>query len=112
MYIHMDEVARVVDETGMRAVLGYGMIEGLNEEPDVKLKSREVFVKNGTVLEREGLRPCMPRISAASCSREFLTRVKEMAERDGCRIHIHVLENDDELQLMKKSLWHVLQSIY
>ena len=41
MYIHMDEVAKVVEETGIRAALGYGMIEGLNEDSETKLKNRE-----------------------------------------------------------------------
>src|SRR5450759_780655 len=41
MYIHMDEVACVVEKTGIRAALGYGMIEGLNEDHDKKLKIRE-----------------------------------------------------------------------
>lgn len=45
MYVHMDEVASVVKETGMRAALGYGMIEGINEDSDSKLKSRVDFAR-------------------------------------------------------------------
>jgi len=42
MYIFEDEVARVVEETGLRAALGYGMIEGLNEDADAKLRNRGI----------------------------------------------------------------------
>jgi 5-methylthioadenosine/S-adenosylhomocysteine deaminase len=102
MYIHMDEVARVVEETGMRAALGYGMIEGRNEEPEAKLKSREQFVKKWHNAANGRIKTMYAPHSAASCSREFLTKVKEMAERDGVGIHTHVLETEDELHLMKK----------
>lgn len=102
MYIHMDEVAGVVDETGMRASLGYGMIEGLNEEPDAKLKSREQFVKKWNGAANGRIKTMYAPHSAASCSKDFLINVREMAERDGVGIHTHILETEDELLLMKK----------
>ncbi len=154
MYIHMDEVAQVVKKTGMRASLGYGMIEsrnfglrsagvcdaypsrvtpregvfgygapypsfdkpfsnvfdktfikffeGLNEDSKTKLLNRAKFVKkwNGTANGR--IKTLYAPHSAASCSKEFLIRVKEIAEKDKTGIHIHVLETENELNLMKK----------
>ncbi|NJD52091.1 MAG: amidohydrolase family protein [Candidatus Methanoperedens sp.] len=103
MYIHMDEVAKVVEETGIRAALGYGMIEGLNEDPETKLKNREKFVKKWNGAANGRITTMYAPHSAASCSKEFLIKVKELAKKDGARIHIHVLETEDELKLMKKS---------
>ncbi|VVB88958.1 5'-deoxyadenosine deaminase [uncultured archaeon] len=103
MYIHMDEVARVVEETGIRAALGYGMIEGLNEEPDTKLKSRAGFNKKWNGKAGGRITTMYAPHSAISCSKEFLIRVKELAGRDNSRIHIHILETEDELRLMKKN---------
>jgi 5-methylthioadenosine/S-adenosylhomocysteine deaminase len=102
MYIHMEEVAKAVEKTGMRAALGYGMIEGLNEDSDTKLKSRANFVKkwNGTANGR--ITTMYAPHSALSCSREFLIKVRELAAKDCSRIHTHVLETEDELNLMKK----------
>lgn len=102
MYFHMDEVAKVVEETGMRAALGYGMIEGLNEDSETKLKNRVEFAAkwNGKIGGR--ITTMYAPHSAASCSKEFLEKVKELAVRDNLRIHIHVLETEDELKLMKK----------
>lgn len=102
MYIHMDEVARAVEETGMRAALGYGMIEGLNEDTDSKLRSRERFAREWNGKADGRIKTMYAPHSAASCSKEFLIRVKELAARDRSRIHIHVLETEHELQLMKK----------
>ncbi len=102
MYIHMDEVAAVVEKTGIRAALGYGMIEGLNEDPESKLNSREIFVKDWNGAANGRITTMYAPHSAASCSRDFLIKVRELASRDKCRIHTHVLETEDELELMKK----------
>lgn len=102
MYIHMDEVAQVVEETCMRAALGFGMIEGLNEDNETKLKSRADFVRKWNGAASGRITTMYAPHSAASCSKEFLIKVREMALRDKSRIHIHVLETQDELNLMKK----------
>ncbi|MDO8725667.1 MAG: amidohydrolase family protein [Candidatus Methanoperedens sp.] len=102
MYIHEDEVAQVVEETGIRAALGYGMIEGLNEDTDTKLKSREIFVKKWNGAADGRITTMYAPHSAASCSKEFLIKVKELAQSDNSRVHIHILETEDELKTMKK----------
>jgi len=102
MYIHMDEVAKIVEETGIRAALGYGMIEGLNEDSETKLKNREKFVQKWNGKANGRITTMYAPHSAASCSKEFLIKVRELAKKDGARIHIHVLETEDELKLMKK----------
>jgi 5-methylthioadenosine/S-adenosylhomocysteine deaminase len=102
MYIHMDEVAHAVEETGMRAALGYGMIEGLNEDSDTKLKSRERFARKWHGAAKGRITAMYAPHSALSCSREFLMKVREMASKDSLGIHIHVLETENELNLMKK----------
>ncbi len=102
MYFHEDEVARVVEETGIRAALGYGMIEGMNENADTKLKSREKFAKKWNGAADGRITTMYAPHSTASCSKEFLIKVKELAARDNSRVHIHVLETEDELKLMKK----------
>ena len=102
MYFHEDEVAHVVKETGMRAALGYGMIEGLNEDANMKLKSREEFVKRWNGAADGRITTMYAPHSTMSCSKDFLIKVKELAARDNSRVHIHVLETEDELKLMKE----------
>lgn len=102
MYIHMDEVAKVVEETGIRAALGYGMIEGINEEPGEKLNSRKEFTEKWNGKASGRITTMYAPHSAASCSKEFLIKVRELAKKDGARIHTHVLETEDELRFMKK----------
>lgn len=102
MYIYMDEVAKAVEETGMRAALGYGMIEGFNEDPRTKLKNREEFIRKWEGAAQGRITTMYAPHSAESCSKEFLIKVRELAQKTGTRIHIHVLETEDELNLMKK----------
>lgn len=102
MYIHMDEVAQVVEETGLRASLGFGMIEGRNEDSDTKLRKRADFVRKWSGAAGGRITTMYAPHSALSCSKEFLIKVKEQARKDNVGIHTHVLEAEDELNLMKK----------
>ena len=102
MYIHMDEVAQAVERTGMRASLGYGMIEGRNEDSETKLKSRADFNRKWNGKANGRITTMYAPHSASSCSKEFLMKVREMANQENSRIHIHILETEKELNLVKK----------
>ncbi len=103
MYIHVDRVARAVEESGMRAALSYGMIDlGDETRAESELKEGKRFVKewngraDGRITTMYG--PHAPN----TCSREFLMKVKEQAKQDNAKIHIHVLETEAELNQMKE----------
>ncbi len=103
MYIHVDKVAHAVEESDMRAALSYGMIDlGDETRAESELKEGRRFVKewngraDGRITTMYG--PHAPN----TCSREFLIKVKEQAKQDNAKIHIHVLETEDELNQMKK----------
>ncbi|MBE0522926.1 MAG: amidohydrolase family protein [Methanosarcinales archaeon] len=103
MYVHVDSVARAVEESGMRAALSYGMIDlGDKSRADFELAEGTRFVKKwdggaeGRITAMYG--PHAPN----TCSREFLGLVKEQALKDNARIHIHVLETEAELNQMKE----------
>lgn len=103
MYIHEDETAKVVEETGIRAALSYGMIDfGNTDKADAELKEGSRFVQkwhgkaDGRITAMYG--PHAPN----TCSREFLVRVKDKAREDDVKVHIHVLETEAELKEMKE----------
>lgn len=102
MYFHMDEVASVVEKTGMRAALGYGMIEGIGENPDSKLKNRAGFTRKWNGAAGGRITTMYAPHSAVSCSKEFLMKIREQASNDRTMVHTHVLETEYELDLMKK----------
>jgi 5-methylthioadenosine/S-adenosylhomocysteine deaminase len=99
MYFQMDEVARVVKETGIRAVLGEGLIEendgieGLNNALDFALRWNN---------KAEGrLKTCLAPHSAYTCSPEYLEKIREKALKNDLLINIHVSETQDEEKIMK-----------
>jgi len=103
MYFYMDQAARAVEESGMRASLSHGMIELFDEaKGDADLKEGIRFAKewnnaaDGRITTMYG--PHAPN----TCSRDFLNKVKEQAEADNIGMHIHVLETKAELLEMKE----------
>ncbi len=99
MYFFMEETAKAVDETGMRAVLGYGMIDLFDEEKmKSELKVTEKLIKNCH-------NTCQNRITVAvaphapyTCSEELLVKSKEMASKNDLKLHIHVSETKKEVE--------------
>jgi 5-methylthioadenosine/S-adenosylhomocysteine deaminase len=103
MYIHMNDVAQAVKDSGMRAALSYGLIDlGENRSADVELSKGKQFVLDwngegeGRIITMYG--PHAP----YTCSEGFLSKVKKEANHDRVGIHIHVLETESELNQMKQ----------
>ena len=103
MYFYMDETAKAVEQSGLRASLSHGLIELWNKERgENDLKEGRRFVRawqgaaNGRISTMYG--PHAPN----TCSEEFLAKVREEASRDGVGIHIHLLETEGELKSMKE----------
>ncbi len=102
-YFYMEEVAKAVDQSGMRGVLSYGIIEmGSAEKRESELAAGEKLVKschgmaNGRILTMFG--PHAP----YTCSTECLLKVKELAAKYQVGIHTHIAETKGEYDDIKK----------
>jgi len=103
MYFHMDEVAKAVGETGIRAVLSYGMIERGDEERGKKeIKVGTEFIKEWDGAFNGRIKAIFGPHAPYTCSLDFLLKVKERAEELDTLIHIHVSETKHELEEMKR----------
>jgi 5-methylthioadenosine/S-adenosylhomocysteine deaminase len=97
MYFNMEDVARAVKESGLRACLSYGIID-LFDSAKAKAeqeKSRKFFeyVRDLNVSRiRFALGPHAP----YTCSPETLLWAKEFAEKNGVIDHIHIAETRKE----------------
>lgn len=99
MYFFMDEVARAVDESGMRGLLCHGMIDLFDEE-----KRKAEYKETLRIIEKchntadgrihVALGPHTP----YTCSPELLNWVRKKADEKGLRIHIHVSETEKEVE--------------
>jgi len=104
MYFFMDDVARAMDETGLRAVLSHGMID-LGDEDKRKAEfkeSRRIIEKcHGTAQGR--INVAFGPHSPYTCSQELLEGVRKEANKYGNLIHIHVAETENEVQQVSEA---------
>ncbi|AKB19699.1 MULTISPECIES: amidohydrolase family protein [unclassified Methanosarcina] len=103
MYFYMDETAKAVEASGLRASLSHGLIELWNKEKgEADLKEGKRFVQAWQGAAGGRIKTMYGPHAPNTCSEEFLAKVKEEARRDGAGIHIHVLETEAELNAMKE----------
>ena len=101
MYFFMDQVAKAVEDSGIRAVLSRGLI-GFNPNAETALiESRELVEQyNGKADGRLSvvLGPHAP----YTCPPDFLRKVVALADELGVGIHIHVAETKTEVEGIAK----------
>ncbi|MCS7132470.1 MAG: amidohydrolase [Aigarchaeota archaeon] len=92
MYFFMDEVAKAAVEVGIRGVLSEGLVELFSD------KTSEEVLKKGVRFAEEYhgwkgmIWAALGPHAEYSCSLEFLSRIREEADRLGVGIHIHLAE--------------------
>lgn len=106
MYFFMDEVARAVESSGIRAVLSRGMVGVGSENEQAIMESRELFSKwQGAAQGRISFRlgPHAP----YTCPPDYMTRVIALASELQIGITIHLAETrgefDETLKLYGKT---------
>ncbi|WP_410509161.1 amidohydrolase family protein [Methanosarcina hadiensis] len=103
MYFFMDETAKAVEASGLRASLSHGLIELWNKEKgETDLKEGKRFVRAWQGAAGGRIKTMYGPHAPNTCSDEFLAKVKEEARKDGAGLHIHVLETEAELLAMKE----------
>jgi 5-methylthioadenosine/S-adenosylhomocysteine deaminase len=100
---HTEEVFKVVEESGFRAIVGKCMMdkgdevpEGLHEETENSIRESVSLLEawHGRADGRIGY--CFAPRFALSCTRDLLTRVAELARNRGVMVHTHASENKNE----------------
>ncbi len=102
-YFFMDQVAEAVKESGIRASLSYGIIE--ENDPEKRVEEIEVgkkLVENYEGYANDRVKTMFGPHSTYTCSEECLERVKELADDYDVGIHIHLAENEKEIEDVKK----------
>ena len=95
MYFMMDDVAKVVEESGIRACLSRGMTvfsakEGLPES--------EAFVKKWHNTAEGRITTMLGPHAPYTCTPDFLKEVSELADKLGVGLHIHLAETITEVE--------------
>ena len=102
MYFHMDQTARAVDESGLRAALCYGMIDlGDREKADSELEEGMRFVGEWNGKAGGRISTMYGPHAPTTCSPEFLERIRDRAAADGVGLQIHILETSTDRETIE-----------
>jgi 5-methylthioadenosine/S-adenosylhomocysteine deaminase len=101
MYFHMDEVARAVNEAGIRAVLSYPIIS-LGDEDTAKKMLMEADRGVREYRKKTMIKAFYGPHAPYTCPGELLRKVKSLADKRRTGLHIHVSETKDEVKDSKK----------
>ena len=98
MYFYMEDVARAVDDAGIRAVLSYGMIDfGDAEKRENEIKENLELFKACNGMADGRIKVFLGPHSPYTASEELLVKVRELADEYNMGIHIHVSETQKEI---------------
>jgi len=99
MYDNMDEVAKAVDHSGIRAKLCRGMIGfGSEEEKKMKLEEGTRFAKEWNHQANGRITTMMSPHSPYTCGPEFIAKIVERSAELDVPIHIHMSETIQEVE--------------
>lgn len=105
---HTEEVFKVVDESGFRAIVGKCMMDkgddvpsGLHEETDNSINESISLLEawHGKANGRIGY--CFAPRFALSCTPELLAQVAQLARKRSVMVHTHASENKNECALVE-----------
>jgi len=94
MYFYEDAVAKAVEVSGLRAVLGQGIIDvGLSGLGEKLFKQSVDFAEKFHGGADGRIRVCLAPHAVYSCSVELLRRIRRTASEKNVGIHIHLAES-------------------
>lgn len=99
MYFYMEDVARAVGDSGIRACLSYGMIDfGDAEKRENEIKQNLQLFENCNNSYDGRIKVFLGPHAPYTASKELLINVRELADKLNTNIHIHVSETQKEVE--------------
>jgi 5-methylthioadenosine/S-adenosylhomocysteine deaminase len=101
-FSHMDQVARAVEQSGMRAGLSRTMLDRLEQDKADREVGQGVEFAQRWANRCTRIQPMLGPHSAYTCSDRLLQRAADEARRHGLRLHLHLAESPYERDLIMK----------
>jgi 5-methylthioadenosine/S-adenosylhomocysteine deaminase len=99
MYFFMEDAARAVEESGIRAVLSHGFIDlGLPEKRESECRATEKLVASIKSMNNRRVRAAVGPHAIYTVSPDGLKWCAEYAASERINIHIHLSETEKEVQ--------------
>lgn len=90
MYMRMDRVAEAVRDSGMRALLGHGVVDF--DESCADLEPNIALIEKWNHQADDRIRVSLAPHSEGATTPKVLKRIRDAAEKHGVPVHIHVSE--------------------
>ncbi|MFB6203682.1 MAG: amidohydrolase [Candidatus Nanohaloarchaea archaeon] len=95
MYFHCDAIADAVRQTGIRAVISYGLAD-MEDDIQDQLKKCEDFIEENA--DEDRITPAVGPHAVYTCSPELLKGARKIADEYAVPYHIHLSETQKENQ--------------
>ena len=97
MYFHMEKVADAVEESGLRAILSYGIIDPKDGEGKGRERRKTTdFLQHIKSMNQPRIEFAVGPHSPYTCSSETLLWSRELAEKHDALVNIHIAETRGE----------------
>lgn len=104
MYFYMEDVAKAVEESGIRGCLSYGMIDFAHEEKrENELKENIKLIKKCNNTAEGRIKTFFGPHATSTASKELLEKTRKEAEKYNVGIHIHMNETRKEVDTIIES---------
>lgn len=98
MYFHMDQAAKAVKEMGLRAFLAEGIVDLNDADRAVRqLRAAEDANRKIASMKLERITPVLGPHAIYTVSKDSLLRIRELADKSGSQIHMHLSETRREV---------------
>lgn len=98
MYFHMDQAAKAVREMGLRAFLAEGIVDRNDPERAAKqLRTAEDVNRRIEAMKTDRITPVFAPHAIHTVSKDSLLRIRELADKKGSLIHLHLSETKREV---------------
>jgi 5-methylthioadenosine/S-adenosylhomocysteine deaminase len=98
MYFHVDEIGRAVEETGLRALLAYGIIASeMDEHGTTELKCAESIIERWKGTGGGRIQTAVSPHSIYTCGEAVWRVAIELAQKYGVAVHTHLAETEEEV---------------
>lgn len=101
MHMNIHQTTRAVDETGVRAVIGRGLV-GDGEDEGGKRRIDEALEEFNKWKAHPRMTFMLAPHAPYTCSQKYLGQVAEIARENGLGIEIHLSESQTEMENMEK----------
>jgi len=98
MYFYMEEVARAVRESGIRALLAYGMIAPDEAQAERELERGLELVEGWHGAAEGRIRVALGPHAPYTCGEALWQKARELAEEQGLMLHTHLAETALEVR--------------